>query len=131
MAVHAPCLRSLFYRRRAAFTCVPARSMATTRAEIIGAEQQEASGHQNQQEDDDPGHPHPAWCAGIGGLVSHVPLLWRSLLSGLDVAGQSVFTQCARMKAKFLWRVGMTSTSLKPASVSIGVSLSAMLSPRE
>jgi hypothetical protein len=32
------------------------------------------------------------------------------------------------MKAKFLWRVGIPSTSLKPAAFSIGISLSTMLS---
>jgi AcrR family transcriptional regulator len=49
--------------------CVATRAVATTTDKHPGEDQHD------HDDDDDPEHFHPAWCAGIGGPVSHVRLL--------------------------------------------------------
>jgi len=60
-------------------TCVTGRGVAT-RAVLTTTDEHHSDDQQDQDDDDDPKHLHPAWCAGIGGRVSHVHLLSSRLV---------------------------------------------------
>ena len=73
------------------------------------------------------GEPSPRRSGGCNSGGTDAPLFAVALAL---TTGRSRRGHLARMKAKFLWRVGMASTSLKPASLSSGASSETVLSPR-
>jgi hypothetical protein len=56
----------------------------TTRAVLTTTDEHPSDNQQDHNNDDDPYHFHPAWCAGIGGWVSHMRLLSSRVSSRLS-----------------------------------------------
>jgi AcrR family transcriptional regulator len=65
-------------------------------------------GQQDHEDDDDPEHFHPAWCAGIGRPVSRVLLLSSRVVVEVFIhEGNSLSRQCVAVKPKCLCTVVM------------------------
>src|SRR5919106_1834585 len=69
-------LGSVFCEARGRRAATPTRAHVATRAVATrAAGEEQDDNQQHQAERDDPKHLHPAWCAGVGGQVSHVGVL--------------------------------------------------------
>src|SRR5215208_6187144 len=63
-------------------------------------DEHQADDQQDHDDDDDPEHFHPAWCAGIGGRVSHVRLLSsRVVVEAFIHDGNSLSRQYVAVKS--------------------------------
>jgi AcrR family transcriptional regulator len=80
-------------------TGVTGRRVATRAVLTTDTEQLETAEQQGEDDDDNPEHFHPAWCAGIGRTVGHVRLLSsRVVVEAFDHDSNSLSRQYVSVK---------------------------------